>query len=176
MKILRVTETHGWTVEELRQQEKRVNQAWQYKRIASVRMVMEGLHGVEIASVLGLNRKSVSEYVRLFTEGGLDRLLKRKTPPGKQPYLSETEQKELTAILRNQTPCELELGQETYWNTKLIQELISDRFDVGMTREAIRQLLHRLGFRYTRPTYVLMKANAQAQQNCERELDMIKKT
>ena len=118
----------------------------------------------------------MSHYVRLFVEGGLDQLLSRnKAPQYKPPYLSLAEQEELTAIISEQTPYDLGFTQEAYWNTKLIQELLMDRFDVGMTREGIRMMLRRLGFRYTRPTYVLVKADKQKQENFEQELDMIKK-
>ena len=140
-------------------------------------MVMEGHMGIEVSAVLDLNRKSVSHYVRLFVEGGLDQLLSRnKAPQYKPPYLSLAEQEELTAIISEQTPHDLGFTQEAYWNTKLIQELLMDRFDVGMTREGIRMMLRRLGFRYTRPTYVLIKADKQKQENFEQELDMIKKS
>ena len=78
----------------------------------------------------------MSHYVRLFVEGGLDQLLSRnKAPQYKPPYLSLAEQEELTAIISEQTPHDLGFTQEAYWNTKLIQELLMDRFDVGMTRE-----------------------------------------
>ncbi|QIZ06449.1 winged helix-turn-helix domain-containing protein [Priestia megaterium] len=49
-----------------------------------------------------------------------------------------------------------------------------DRFHVGMSREGIRLMIHRLGFRYS-PTYVLIKAAEQEQQNFQTELDLIKK-
>jgi transposase len=176
MKTLQITETHGWTIDTLRQQEKQAKQTWQYKRIASVRMVMEGYKGIEVAACLGLNRKSVSEYARLFSEGGLDQLLNRNFTSHKPPYLSQEEQEELIAIISEQTPCELGFAQEWYWNTKLIQTFLMDRFHVGMSREGIRLMMHRLGFRYTRPTYVLIKANEQKQQHFQVELDMIKKT
>jgi transposase len=88
MKTLQITETHGWTIDTLRQQEKQSKHTWQYKRVASIRMVMEGYKGIEVAACLCLNRKSVSEYVRLFSEGGLDQLLSRNFTSHKPTYLS----------------------------------------------------------------------------------------
>ena len=37
-------------------------------------------------------------------------------------------------------------------------------------------MLHRWGFRYTRPTYRLEKADSEKQENFQRDLDMVKKT
>lgn len=80
--------------------------------------------GIEVASCLRLNRKNVSAYVRLFTEGDLDRLLERNFTSHKPTYLSKVEQEKLFEMLSHQTTWELGFAQESYWNTKIIQDLL----------------------------------------------------
>ena len=40
-----------------------------------------------------------------------------------------------------------------------MQDFIEKEFGKKMTRTAIQEMLHRMGFSYTRPTYVLAKAD-----------------
>ena len=82
-------------------------------------------------------------------------LLTRKQLPGKKPYLTKLQQGELKQLILNTTPAELHLGQEAFWNTRIIQE----KFAIWMSREGIRKMLHRMNFSYTNATYVLKKAN-----------------
>ena len=176
MKTLQITKTHGLTTDHLRQMEKRTKEAGDRTRLAAVRLVMEGYKAIDVAVMLNIHRQSVSTYAKHFEEGGISKLLHRKTPPGKVPYLSSVEQNELKQTILTKTPHELGMGLESYWNTKVIQEYLFEQFGVWMTREGIRVMLHRLELRYTRPTYVLKKADVQKQKQFQQQIDVVKKT
>ncbi|MGR5968696.1 helix-turn-helix domain-containing protein [Bacillus paranthracis] len=60
-------------------------------------------------------------------------------------------------LILNTTPAELQLGQESFWNTRNIQYIIKEKFAICMSREGIRKMLHRMNFSYTNATYVLKK-------------------
>ncbi|USK62416.1 helix-turn-helix domain-containing protein [Peribacillus asahii] len=157
MKALQVTKTHGLTTDDLRQMEKRTKEARDRTRLTAVRLVMEGYKAIDVAALLNIYRQSVSTYVKNFEEGGISKLLHRKTPSGRVPYLSKEEQNEIKQTILTKTPQELGVGLESHWNTKVIQYYLFKQFGVWMTREGIRVMLHRLELRYTYPTYVLKK-------------------
>ncbi|WP_241748281.1 MULTISPECIES: hypothetical protein [Bacillus cereus group] len=48
-----------------------------------------------MVAILGIHRQSVASYVKNFKEHALERLLTRKQIPGKKPYLTKQQQKEL---------------------------------------------------------------------------------
>ncbi|MFZ0447176.1 MAG: winged helix-turn-helix domain-containing protein [Bacillus sp. (in: firmicutes)] len=175
MKSLQITKTHGLTTDDLRQLEKRTKEAGDRTRLAAVRLVMEGYKAIDVAAMLNVHRQSVSTYVKNFEEGGIPKLLHRKTLPGKVPYLSKEEQNELKQTILTKTPHELGMGLECHWNTKVIQDYLFEQFSVWMTREGIRVMLHRLELRYTRPTYVLKKADVQKQKQFQQQIDLVKK-
>ncbi|HHL0974662.1 TPA: winged helix-turn-helix domain-containing protein [Bacillus cereus] len=78
-------------------------------------------------------------------------------------------------LILHTTPAELQFGQESCWNTRNIQYLIKENFVIGMSREGIRKMSHRMNFSYTNATYVLKKANKEKQIQFQKQLDMIKK-
>lgn len=176
MKALQITKTHGLTIDHLRQMEKRTKEAGDRTRLAAVRLVMEGYKGIDVAAMLNIHRQSVSTYVKNFEEGGIQKLLQRKIPPGKVPYLLKEEQNELKQTILTKTPHELGMGLESHWNTKVIQDYLFEQFGVWMTREGIRVMLQRLELRYTRPTYVLKKADSQKQKQFQQQIEIVKKT
>ena len=75
----------------------------------AVRLVMEGYQGLEAAALLNVHRQSVSTYVNHFNQGGMDQLLKRKSAPGRSPYLSATEEEEVKRWLTESTPLKKDL-------------------------------------------------------------------
>ncbi|WP_235603712.1 helix-turn-helix domain-containing protein [Parageobacillus toebii] len=121
-------------------------------------------------------RQSVSTYVQLFNEGGLEKLLDKKTPPGKSPYLTEEQQKKLKHMILHSTPFEQGLGMAASWNTRIIQSYLQNQYGISMTRAWVNKMLYRLGLSYTRPTYTLAKGDEQKQRAFVQEMEMIKKT
>jgi transposase len=141
----------------------------------AVRLVMEGYLGKDVASMVNVCRQSVSHFVNLFNEGGLDLLLDRKSPPGRKPFLTEEQQEEIKRLVLTTTPAELGWDIASAWNTRTLQSYVHHQYGVSISREALRKLLHRKGLSWTRPTYTLAKGNPERQQNFEKQMDLIKK-
>ncbi|WP_260440994.1 IS630 family transposase, partial [Parageobacillus thermoglucosidasius] len=110
-----------------------------------------------------------------FNEGGLEKLLDKKTPPGKSPYLTEEQQKKLKHMILHSTPFEQGLGMATSWDTRIIPSYLQNQYGISMTRVGVNKMLHRLGLSYTRPTYTLAKGDEQKQRAFVQEMEMIKK-
>lgn len=160
-KQLCITNSHSWNVGSLHAYEQKIKDTISLKRVMAVRLVMQGYKGIDVADLLGVHRQSVSTYIHSFNEGGMDRLLLRGKAPGRCPYLSEKEEQEVRQMLTERTPAEEGIGPESYWDTRILQTLLEERFSVSMTRTGIGEMLKRWGFSYTRPTYRLVKADSR---------------
>jgi len=176
MRIRNLTETHGWTVEDLETLEKQTKDVRQRERISAVRLIMQGYCIKEIADILSRNRQTISTYVQMFEQSGMEGLLSRGASPGKPSRLSQEEQNLLKDTILKETPKSIKLGLESSWNTRNIQALIQKEFHVQLSRDGIRRMLHRMGLSYTRPTYQLKRANPSLQAAFKQEIDFVKKT
>ncbi|WMT18096.1 helix-turn-helix domain-containing protein [Parageobacillus toebii] len=78
-------------------------------------------------------------------------------------------------MLEESTPADEGYGIETGWNTRIIQQVLEEKFSVTMSRGGIGDMLHRWEFRYTRPAYTLKRANPQKQKEFQQEMELIKK-
>lgn len=176
MKRLKIVHFHGLSPSDLRLYEKQETRANMRNRITAVRLVMEGKLGKEVAEICNLHRQSVSEYVHRFNEGGMDLLLERKFGKGRPYFLTEEQQMELKEIILTSAPSDHGLGTAVSWTTPIISEYIHRTYDVRMTRTGVLRMLWRLSLRYTRPTYVLKKADPEKQRLFSHQLEWIKKT
>ncbi|MGZ0085546.1 winged helix-turn-helix domain-containing protein [Caldibacillus thermoamylovorans] len=126
--------------------------------------------GKEAASMVHVCRQTVSHYVSLFNEGGLELLLHRDVAPLREPFLAEEQQEEIKHLALTTTGAGLghRFGVE-------YQSYVYHRYGISISREALRKLLHRKGLSWTRPTYTLAKGDPDRQKNFERQMDLIKK-
>jgi transposase len=176
MACLTITNTHGFTPTKLRKWEKKQTDVHLRARLTAVRLVMEGWTGKEAAHLCNLHRQSVSTYVKKFNEGGMDALLERKYGPGRECFLTEDQQNELKQVMLTSSPSDHGLGCAVSWTTPVIREYLKNTYDIKMSLTGILRMLWRLGLSYTRPTYVLAKADPEKQRVFRQEIDLIKKT
>ncbi|MFJ5621681.1 helix-turn-helix domain-containing protein [Peribacillus loiseleuriae] len=93
-KGIQIANTHGWTVERLQAYEKTIQKASMARRIATIRLLMQGYYAIQVVELLNLHRETVSEYVKKFNTGGMEGLLHREYAPGRRAYLSPEEEQE----------------------------------------------------------------------------------
>ena len=163
-KGLQITNTHGWTIEHLQFQEKILKKTSMAKRVTVIRLIMQGYYAIQVAELLNIHRETISGYVKKFNEGGMEALLHRKYAPGRRPYLLPAEEHEVRRMLESSTPAEEGYGCQTCWDTRILKEVLEDRFSVTMSRGGIGHMLKRWGFSYTRPTYTLKRADKKKQE------------
>ena len=138
-KGLQITNTHGWTVESLQEQERAIHKTSMAKRVTVIRLLMQGYYAIQIAELLNIHRETISDYAKKFNEGGMEALLHRNYAPGRRPYLLPEEEQEVRRMLESSTPAE---GQ-TCWDTRILKEVIEDGFSVTMSRGGIGHMLKR---------------------------------
>lgn len=175
-KGLVITNNHGWTIERLLAYEKNMKKASMAKRVAVIRLIMQGYYAMQVAELLNVHRETVSTYVKKFNSGGIESLLHRDYSPGKPSFLSSEEEKEVRRMIEHSTPAEEGYGCESCWDTRILKHVLEEKFSITMSRSGICEMLKRWGFSYTRPTYTLKRANRQKQKAFQQELEMIKKT
>jgi transposase len=78
-------------------------------RTRAVRAVLEGMTQAEAARVFGVHHNAVNRWIKRYREGGWSGLgeQRRGRRPGEQAALSEAQQQEVIALVRERTPTSL---------------------------------------------------------------------
>jgi len=104
----------------------------------------------EIAKIVGRDYDTVLAWAKAYNENGLQGLNSVK-PPGRNSSLSPDEQDQ---VKRTVQMSPRDLGMKfSNWNCKNLSWWILKKFRKKLCREAVRLLLHKLGFVLIRPTY-----------------------
>ena len=176
MSRLTITNSHGFTLDDLRKWEKKQTNINFRMRITVIRLVMEGWTGKDVAQMCNLHRQSVSTYVKTFNEYGMDALLHRKYGSGRPTFLTDQQQKELKQVILTTSPSDHGLGCAVSWTTPIIRSYLKQTYKVKMSLTGILRMLWRLRLSYTRPTYILKKADPKKQKAFQNQMNLIKKT
>ncbi|OGO93002.1 MAG: hypothetical protein A2Y17_07175 [Clostridiales bacterium GWF2_38_85] len=159
MKKAEITNTHGETKASLKRAISKYSEVKKAEiKITVVMLCMEGYGSNEIAQMLCIHKDTASKYVKLFNEGGLDKLLDYKTSPGRKPRLTEQEKEMLHEALLS-TPLDMNCGESVNRTTTELQTFIKNEFNKELCTAAILKMLKNMGYSFTRPTYVLAKAS-----------------
>ena len=173
MRRCQITNSWEWTPEALLQRE-RLASPRLAERLRAVRLVWQGYSGVAAAAILGRSPDGVRRYLHAWNRGGLDAL----TPghgPGAAPKLTPDQTAAVVAALQ-QSPQAVGFGPAVNWDTKLLQAYIQQQYGVRFSRGHLSKWLHRHGFSWTRPTYVLKRARPAEQAAFREALATLKKT
>jgi len=146
-----------------------------YRKLQSILLHMKGYKNTEIAKIVEVDRKTVGRYVIQFKSGGVENL-KPKKPPGRQSLLNKFQEQELYMAISNNTPDEVGFDGIKNWTSKIACEWVFRKFGVRYSINGMLDLFHRLNLSYTRPTYVLAKADLEKQAQFKEAFEGIKKT
>lgn len=154
MRKLLITNRHGWNVYSLNRLAPTLQDPKLRLKVEAVRLVMSGHTAKDVAQQLGIHRQTVSNYVKIFNDGGLEHLLTNVPSPGKPRILTPEQEEELIGIISSRMPSS---GSSAGWTMRDIQDLLEKHFQVHMTRTGVRDMLRRLGLKYTSSGYVLYR-------------------
>src|SRR5215213_7332577 len=132
-------------------------------RNRAVQAVLDGMPQAEAARVFGVHRNAVNRWIRRYREGGWAGLAeqRRGRRPGEQPALSERQQQELIALVRDSTPDQLGLAG-FLWTRDAVAELITRRYGLGLARTTVGGYLRGWGFSPQRPQRRALEQNPAA--------------
>jgi len=145
------------------------------RRYNVILLHMKGLNNTQISEMLEIDRKAVGRYVQSYKAGGIDNLIPKKSP-GRPCLLNEFQEQELHMTINNNTPEEVGFDGIKNWTAKIACEWVLRKFGISYSVNGMLELFYRLNLSYTRPTYVLAKANPKKQAQFIEDFESIKKT
>jgi putative transposase len=140
-----------------------------------IHLHMRGYKNNEIAPIVSLNQQTVGIYVNTYNNLGLDGLIPKK-PPGRPCLLTNGQELDLYNTVSQNTPDEVGFDGRKNWTASLACSWVEQKFSVKYSINGMLDLFHRLNLSYTRPTYVLAKADLEKQEEFKRDFDAQKKT
>src|SRR5829696_2634298 len=132
-------------------------------RNRAVRAVLEGMTQAEAARVFRVHHNAVNRWVKRYREGGFQGLAeqRRGRRPGEQAALTEWQQQELIALVRESTPDQLGLA-EYLWTRDAVAELIGQRYGLLLARTTVGGYLRGWGFSPQKPQRRALEQNPAA--------------
>jgi transposase len=132
-------------------------------RNRAVRAVLDGMTQAEAARVFGVHPNAVNRWIRRYREGGWAGLAQRRRGrrPGEQAALTEHQQQELIALVRDSTPDQLGLA-EFLWTRDAVSELITQRYGRWLAHTTVGGYLRGWGFSPQRPQRRALEQNPAA--------------
>ena len=113
--------------------------------------------------------------LNLYKEAGIEGLGLNR-PTGRQRKLTDEQEKKLCSIITEKLPKEVGLEPYCNWTAPLACKYMKDHYGVVFSERGMRDVFYRLNLSYTRPTYVLAKADPQKQAEFLKKLEDIKKS
>jgi transposase len=132
-------------------------------RNRAVQAILAGMTQAQAARVFGVHPNAVNRWVRRYRRGGWDGLAERRRGrrPGEQPALSEPQQQEVMALVRESTPDQLGLAG-LLWTREAVAELITRRYGRWLARTTVGGYLRGWGFSPQRPQRRALEQNPVA--------------
>lgn len=146
-----------------------------YKRYQSVYLYLSGRTCAEVANIIGLNKTTVSDINQLYKKEGLAGI-PDKPRTGRPKRLTEEQEAGIKEMILTKLPSDVGFPAEFNWTAGLVAKYIKREYGYDYSIRGITKMLGRLGLSYTRPTYVLAKADKQKQEQFVQDFEKIKKT
>lgn len=146
-----------------------------FKRYQALYLFLSGKRGGEVAKIIGISPNTVSNIHTAYKNEGL-KGIPDKPVPGRPSRLNEEQQTELKLVILNKVPSEVGFPAEFNWIAGLIGKYIKREYGYDYSIRGITGMLDRMGLSYTRPTYVLAKADKEKQEQFVQNFEKVKKT
>src|ERR671913_1177628 len=132
-------------------------------RSRAVRAVLDGMTQSQAARVFGVHHNAVYRWVKRYRQGGWPGLgeQRRGRRPGEQAALSQSQQQEVIALVRETTPDQLGLAG-FLWTRDAVAELIGQRYGLWLARTTVGAYLRGWGFSPQKPQHRALEQNPVA--------------
>lgn len=136
------------TASDLRYHASKSVDAAQVRRLLALASVLEGRCRSEAASLSGMDRQTLCDWIDRYNAAGIDGLKSRRAP-GRAPALSTAQMVELEAlVLAGPDPAEHKVVR---WRCVDLQAEVARRFAVDVHESTIGRWLHELGLTRLQP-------------------------
>src|ERR671936_904167 len=132
-------------------------------RNRAVRAVLDGMTQAEAAQVFRVHPNAVNRWIKRYRQGGFPGLVaqRRGRRAGEQAALSEPQQQEVIALMRETTPAQLGL-RDFLWTREAVAELIARRYRVRLARTTMGGYLRSWGLSPQKPQRRALEQNPAA--------------
>ena len=166
---------HDEEIKTLRMALKGTKDIRMHKRYSIVLLHFQGFSNKKIAEMEGLESHAVGNYIKNYKVNGLIGL-EMKYSPGAKRKLNKNQEINMVEVIMNNTPDEVGFEGRKNWTIEIIRQWCINEFQIEMSHSGMATVLHRLNLSYTRPTYVLAKADKLKQENFKKDFEVLKKT
>lgn len=118
------------------------------RRLRAWELKQQGWNQREIANALGVSEGAVSQWMKRVHEGGIEGL-KKRTPPGAPPRLSEEQRARLPELLARGAPAYGFRGE--VWTCERVAEVIREELGVSYHPAHVSRLVRELGLSLQKP-------------------------
>lgn len=176
MDILVLNKIEGYEneIETLNRLAKATKSVRMYKRYFVVLKNFQGLTNRKIAEMENLEEHTVSIYIKNYKAKGKDGLAMKRSPGAKRK-LNPEQEKIIVDVVTNKTPDQAGFECRKNWTIELIRQWVIKAFNVTMCHRGMAEVLYRLNLSYTRPTYVMAKADKHKQEIFKNDFEELKK-
>ena len=136
------------------------------RRILALRMIAAGQLAVDIAPIVGVDERTVRDWVQKYNSEGVSSL-RYDACKGSQSHLSPEAEEELKEAIRQGPPPEMKIS---VWRGWALQRWIHEKFGVEYSESGVYFLLHRLGFSSLMPRPVHPESDASAQDDFKKNV------
>lgn len=149
MRLVEMTDADRAALEEALQRTRRVRE---WRRLQAVRLLADGHEAPEVAQVLGCSASSVYYWAEDWREAGLEGLAASPHAGGRPRRLDMAAEATLEQALADDPQAHGYAA--TDWTVPLLRTELAQRGH-DLSERTLRRTLHRLGWRWKRPKYVL---------------------
>ena len=148
------------TAAELRSASAKCTDGAQVRRILALALVLEGRSRSQAATLNGMDRQTLSDWVHRFNEAGIDGLKSRKSP-GREPFLTAAQKVELRdLVIKGPDPA---VHKVVRWRCADLRAEVARRWSVEVHESTIGAWLSELGLTRLQPRPVHPKKDAAAE-------------
>jgi len=94
---------------------------------------------------------------------------------GASKKINEEQENIILETITTNTPEYVGFEFKMIWTIELVRQWVIKEFNITMSHRGIAYVLHRLNLSYTRPTYVLAKADKEKQGQFKNDFEALKK-
>jgi len=133
------------------------------RRAQALLWLKEGHSVAAVAHLCGVSRQTVYNWIDRYQRRGRSKeALEDRPRPGRPKLMSQKHLAQLEEIL-SQDPQRLGYCQTT-WTVPLLGYHLQAHYGLAVSGKTLRRSLHKLGYRWKRPRYVLAQADPQRER------------
>jgi transposase len=130
----------------------------QYRRAQALLWLDEGERAVAVAQRLRVHRDTIYAWAARYQQRGRQRMptrLRDGARPGRPRQLAERVERVLVTVL--EVPPQAQGYRAAQWTTPLLCHYLREHQALAVSAVTVRRCLHRLGYRWKRPRYILAR-------------------